>query len=65
MHRTREESGVTGILVGLAMIGVLLVAAIVAPRDFHKRERHGIVTDCQRDPLRPYARPKRGRDNSG
>jgi hypothetical protein len=56
---------VTSALVGLSMLALLILAAVVAPRDVAKHERRGMVTDCQRDPLRPYARSRRGRDNSG
>jgi len=55
---------VTSALVGLSMLALLILAAIVAPRDVAKHERRGMVTDCQRDPLRPYARSKRRRDDS-
>jgi hypothetical protein len=55
---------VTGALVGLSILALLILAAIVAPRDIAKRERQGMVTDCQRDPLRPYKRPRRRRDTS-
>jgi hypothetical protein len=66
MRRRRgEEEGVTSALVGLSVLALLVLAAIVAPRDIAKHERRGMVTDCQRDPLRPYARSRRGRDNSG
>jgi hypothetical protein len=59
-----EETGVTNVLIGLSMLALLVLAALVAPRDVAKRERRGMVTDCQRDPLRPYARPKQSRDDS-
>ena len=55
----------TSALVGLSVLALLVLAAIVAPRDIAKHERRGMVTDCQRDPLRPYARSRRGRDTSG
>ena len=65
MRRGRgEETGVTSVLVGLSMLALLVLAALVAPRDVAKHERRGMVTDCQRDPLRPYARSKRRRDDS-
>lgn len=54
----------TNVLIGLSMLALLVLAALVAPRDVAKRERRGMVTDCQRDPLRPYARPKQSRDDS-
>lgn len=66
MHRSRgREEGVTSALVGLSMLALLILAAMVTPRDVAKHERRGMVTDCQRDLLRPYARSRRGRDNSG
>jgi hypothetical protein len=65
MRRRRgEEEGVTSALVGLSMLALLVVAAMIAPRDVAKRERRGMVTDCQRDPLRPYARSRRRSDDS-
>jgi hypothetical protein len=65
MHRSRgRKEGVTSALVGLSMLALLVVAAMIAPRDVAKRERRGMVTDCQRDPLRPYARSKQRRDDS-
>jgi hypothetical protein len=63
-RRRREEEGVTSALVGLSVLALLVLAAIVAPRDIAKHERRGMVTDCQRDPLRPYKRPGRRRDTS-
>ena len=54
----------TSVLVGLSMLALLVLAALVAPRDVAKHERRGMVTDCQRDPLRPYARSKQRRDDS-
>jgi hypothetical protein len=59
-----EETGVTNVLIGLSMLALLVLAALVAPRDVAKHERRGMVTDCQRDPLRPYARSKQRRDDS-
>lgn len=47
----------------LVAAGLLLAAVLVSPRETSQSERRGIVTDCQRDPLRPYGRahrPKRG-----
>jgi hypothetical protein len=65
MRRGREEeTGVTNVLIGLSMLALLVLAALVAPRDVAKHERRGMVTDCQRDPLRPYARSKPRRDDS-
>jgi hypothetical protein len=64
MSRNREETRVTGVLVGLSVLALLVLAAIVAPRDIAKQERQGMVTDCQRDPLRPYTRSRRRRDTS-
>lgn len=41
--------------------GLLLSAVLLSPREPTKSERQGVVTDCQRDPLRRYGRLRRGR----
>ncbi len=40
---------------------LLILAVLVSPSETTKREREGVITDCQRDPLRPYKRPSRKR----
>ena len=40
----------------LSVIAALALSATLAPGDVRERARKGVVNDCQRDPLRPYAR---------
>jgi len=44
------------IWMALAVIAALVLSAVLAPGDARERARKGVVNDCQRDLLRPYAR---------
>ncbi len=44
------------IWVALAVIAALALSAALAPGEVRERACKGVVNDCQRDPLRPYAR---------